>query len=81
MYDLEITIKFDDDSSQTGWYISQDETIILDRPPGYFSGNDTATIMEMVRLEAGQYTFTVLDTEGNGFCCEQGLGFYSLYAN
>jgi hypothetical protein len=32
-------------------------------------------------LPAGEYHFALLDTGGNGFCCQQGFGFYSLYDN
>jgi len=80
---VEVTIKFDNKSSQTGWYIvsADNTTVIVDRPPGYFSGNDTLTVIETIMLEAGEYKFTVLDTNGDGFCCKQGLGFYSLYSN
>ena len=81
-YAVEVTIKLDNDSSQTGWFIaSEDDTVIIDRQPGYYSGNDTLTIVEIIRLEAGEYQFSVLDTNGDGFCCQQGVGFYSLYAN
>jgi len=81
-YAIEVTIKLDNVSSQTGWFISfEDDTVILDRPPGYYSGNDTLAIVEIIRLEAGEYQFSVLDTNGDGFCCQQGLGFYSLYSS
>ena len=80
-YAVEIQVKLDNDSSQTGWSISSgvDGTILIDRPPGYFTGNDTLTVVETVRLEAGEYIFTVIDPDG--FCCIQGLGFYSLYSD
>ncbi|KAL7539416.1 hypothetical protein ACHAXR_010447, partial [Thalassiosira sp. AJA248-18] len=81
-YALEVTIKLDNDSSQTGWYIATDDgTVIIDRPPGYYNGNDTLTTVETVKLEAGEYQFSLLDTEGDGFCCQQGFGFYSVYSN
>lgn len=82
-YAIEVQIKLDNDSSQTGWSITSvdDGTVIIDRPPGYFSGNDTQILVETIRLEAGEYTFSVLDSNGDGFCCEQGIGYYSLYSN
>ena len=81
-YDVEITISLDKDSAQTGWNISlEDGTILIDRPTGYFSGNDSGSIVETVRLTAGEYLFTVLDTNGDGFCCARGVGFYQLFSN
>ena len=32
-------------------------------------------------MPAGQYQFALLDTGGDGFCCQNGFGCYSLYAN
>ena len=80
-YPIDVSLTFDSSSSQTGWNIVRDGNVIIDRPPGYFNGCDTLTIAETVRLEAGEYIFTVLDTKGNGFCCKDGVGFYSLYSD
>ena len=81
-YVVEVTIALDSNSHETGWHIAkEDETVVIDRPPGYYTGNDTQSVVETIRLEAGDYTFTALDTAGNGFCCGGGVGFYSLYSN
>jgi len=81
-YAVEITITLDKDSSQTGWNIvSEDGAVITDRPTGYYTGNDSMTIVETVRLVAGEYLFSVLDTNGDGFCCARGVGFYQLLSN
>ena len=81
-YAVEVTIALDSNSHETGWHIANiDETVIIDRPPGYYAGNGTQSVVETIRLEAGDYTFTAFDTAGNGFCCDGGLGFYSLYSN
>ena len=54
--------------------------IIINRPSGYYVGNDTLTITETVILESAEtYRFTVFDTYGDGFCCNEGVGFYSIY--
>ena len=31
--------------------------------------------------DRGNYTFTILDSDGNGLCCNEGVGFYSINAN
>eukprot|EP00585_Thalassiosira_rotula_P012385 CAMPEP_0196132222 /NCGR_PEP_ID=MMETSP0910-20130528/1936_1 /TAXON_ID=49265 /ORGANISM="Thalassiosira rotula, Strain GSO102" /LENGTH=1503 /DNA_ID=CAMNT_0041391811 /DNA_START=348 /DNA_END=4859 /DNA_ORIENTATION=- len=81
-YAVEVTIKFDNHSSQTGWYITSDDgDVIISRQPGYYSGKDASTITEIVRLEVGNYQFSVLDTNGDGFCCKEGTGYYSLTNN
>lgn len=73
-YEVELTLNLDNESSQTGWYIaSEDDVVIIDRPPGYYSGNDTKAVKETIRLEAGNYLFSVLDSAGDGFCCKQGM--------
>lgn len=83
MYLVDLTVKLDSLASETGFYIASisDGTIYFDRPPGYFNGMDKETIEESISLPAGEYHFALLDTGGNGFCCQQGFGFYSLYDN
>lgn len=78
-YALEITIHLDGASSETGWRITSvdDGVVVISRPSGYYSGNDSQTITEIVRLEAGNYVFTVLDSKGDGFCCQQGKKHFS----
>jgi hypothetical protein len=81
-YAVEVTFKFDASSSETGWLLlSEDGTVLVDCSPGYYTGNDTLSVAEIVRLEAGEYKLAVLDSAGNGFCCQEGIGFYSLYSN
>lgn len=82
-YPVEVSLKLDGNSEQTGWYITSADngTLIIDRPPGYYAGNDTLTVVENIKLEAGEYKFFLVDSEGDGFCCVDGIGFYSLYSN
>ena len=83
MYIVDLTVKLDSLASETGFYIASisDGAVYFDRPPGYFNGMDKETIEETISLPAGEYHFALLDTGGNGFCCQQGFGFYSLYDN
>ena len=83
MYIVDMTIKLDNDASQTGFYIVSvsDGAVYFDRPPGYYKGMNKETIEESILLPAGQYQFALLDTGGDGFCCQNGFGFYSLYEN
>eukprot|EP00986_Skeletonema_menzelii_P004185 scaffold1404_cov132-Skeletonema_menzelii.AAC.3 len=83
MYVVDLTIKLDSNSMETGFYIASvsDGTVYIDRPPGYYNGRDKETIEESIPLPAGQYHFALLDTGGDGFCCQNGFGFYSLYEN
>eukprot|EP00580_Thalassiosira_gravida_P020716 CAMPEP_0201681074 /NCGR_PEP_ID=MMETSP0494-20130426/50919_1 /ASSEMBLY_ACC=CAM_ASM_000839 /TAXON_ID=420259 /ORGANISM="Thalassiosira gravida, Strain GMp14c1" /LENGTH=1514 /DNA_ID=CAMNT_0048164805 /DNA_START=372 /DNA_END=4916 /DNA_ORIENTATION=- len=81
-YAVEVTIKFDNYSSQTGWYIASDDgDVIISREPGHYSGKDASSIIENIRLEVGNYQFSVTDTNGDGFCCKEGTGYYSLTFN
>ena len=83
MYIVGMTIKLDSRASETGFYIASvsDGAVYFDRPPGYYNGMDKETIEESIPLPAGQYQFALLDTGGDGFCCQNGFGFYSLYEN
>jgi len=62
---IEVTIKLDGSSSETGWNIALDKDasdIIINRPSGYYAGNDTLTITETVILDSAEtYRFTVFD--------------------
>ena len=81
-YVVDLTIKLDSNAMETGFYIaSVDGIVYFDRPPGYYNGLSKETVEESVSLPAGQYHFTLLDTGGDGFCCQNGFGFYSLYDN
>lgn len=81
MFIVDMTVKLDGDASQTGFFIAavSDEAVYFDRPPGYYNGMNEETIEESIPLPAGQYHFALLDTGGDGFCCLNGFGFYSLY--
>jgi len=83
MYIVDMTVKLDSKAMETGFFIASisDGTVYFDRPPGYYNGMDKETIEESIPLPAGQYHFALLDTGGDGFCCQNGFGFYSLYAN
>ena len=79
---IEVTIKFDGNAEETGWSITaEDGTVIVDRKPGHYTGKDSLTGTETILLAPGNYTFTVLDSYGDGFCCDKGVGFYSVYSN
>lgn len=80
-YSIEVMMKLDGYSSQTGWNIAKGGNVIIDRPPPYFRGNNTLSVFETVKLEAGEYVFTALDSNGDGLCCQHGVGFYSVYSN
>ena len=79
---IEVTIKFDGNAEETGWSITaEDGTVIFDRKPGHYTGKDSLTGTETILLAPGNYTFTLLDSYGDGFCCNKGVGFYSIYSN
>ena len=84
-YAVELTLQIDSEASETGWEIyhiasrEEKDTLIIERPPGYYAGNNTVTVVEAIRLEAGNYRLQLLDPDG--FCCSKGVGYYSLLGN
>lgn len=73
---VKVTISLDVYPDETGFYV-EDSTRrrIIDVPPGTYSEKNSI-ITEVVTLEAGLYTFTILDVFGDGL--NRADGFYKL---
>lgn len=66
----------DNFGSETSWEFKDGNDTVLYSGSGYAN---TTTINETFDVsEAGCYTFTIVDTEGNGICCRYGTGSYTL---
>ncbi len=77
---ITLSLSFDANPLEISWDIKDNSGSII------FSGNNYSsipnnTITEVLCLEDGCYDFTIYDAAGNGMCCSQGNGSYSLQDN
>ncbi|WP_217704370.1 T9SS type A sorting domain-containing protein [Aquimarina sp. TRL1] len=77
--DVTVTITFDNYPQETSWKIT-DGTGAEVASKTYSNANpDGSTVVENIRgLSEGTYTFTIEDSFGDGICCSQGEGSYTV---
>lgn len=76
---IDISITLDDYPGETSWTITNDATGLDVVGGGPYSGlNPGSTVSEHVCLDHGCYTFTINDVFGDGICCLQGNGQYTV---
>ena len=80
-HNLMIKLKTDSYGGETSWKITKDDGSgnfdeVIDIGESY-SNNKEYT--ENVCLSEGRYTFTFIDSYGDGICCEYGNGFYEVF--
>ena len=71
---LDVAVQADQYAGETSWVIMQDDSVLVTSPP--YQPNQYITTP--VFLPAGDYTFIISDTFGDGICCEYGEGNYEL---
>ena len=79
--EVEVTITFDDYPQETAWTITDDNGDIVAEGGPFIGTPDGSTIIKNVCLNGGCYTFTITDSFGDGMCCDNGPGSYSLFTN
>ncbi|MCB0598048.1 MAG: zinc metalloprotease, partial [Phaeodactylibacter sp.] len=75
---LTLTITLDNFPEETSWEIRDASNTVVASGGTYGSEPDGSTIVENINLADGDYTFTIFDTFGDGICCAQGNGSYTL---
>jgi photosystem II stability/assembly factor-like uncharacterized protein len=76
---LNLSFTFDDYPGETSWTITDDLTAMDVAGGGPYAGlNAGGTLNEHVCLPPGCYTFTISDSYGDGICCDNGDGAYSV---
>ena len=75
---LTLSITLDNYPEETSWSITDADNSIVASGGTYGSSPDGSTITETINLGAGDYTFTINDTYGDGICCTYGDGSYRL---
>ncbi|EJK61067.1 hypothetical protein THAOC_18499 [Thalassiosira oceanica] len=82
--DLTLVLQLDQFPAETSWAITSvdDGTIYESRSVGYYESRKGESIAETFRLPEGRtYRFIIKDLMGDGFCCSEGNGYYSLSVN
>ena len=74
--EINLTIVLDNYPGETTWNLTNAGGTVV-ASGGNYSGNGS-TVSEDLCLVDGCYTFTILDSYGDGICCSYGNGSYSL---
>lgn len=74
--DVTLTILLDSYPSETSWNITNADNNVVASGSGYSGAGSTVT--EVIALDPGNYTFTMIDSFGDGICCAYGNGMYEL---
>ena len=70
-----VFIQLDNYPGETTWEITEDGYVLFSGGP--YTVQD-GTIEEVCHLQLGEYTFTIYDAWGDGICCDDGEGYYTL---
>ena len=76
-FDLTLAITLDDWGSEITWEVLQLGTLLYSGGP-YDDDLDGEIIIENLCLEEGCYIFKIMDSYGDGLCCEYGLGHWEI---
>ncbi|KAF2518132.1 T9SS type A sorting domain-containing protein [Flavobacterium salilacus subsp. salilacus] len=72
---VEFALLTDEYGEETSWELTNQNGSVLYSGSGY---DDSQSYTELFNLDGGCYTFTITDTIGDGICCTEGNGSYSL---
>ena len=71
-----VTLQADQYSGETSWLITDESGFVGEESPGVIASSSFN--QQVVFLPAGDYTFTIFDSFGDGICCGFGEGWFSL---
>ncbi|MEQ9209686.1 MAG: M4 family metallopeptidase, partial [Pseudomonadales bacterium] len=75
---LALSITFDNYPEETSWTVKNSGGTTVASGGTYGSQADGSTLNLNINLTAGDYTFTINDSYGDGICCSYGSGSYTL---
>lgn len=75
--DVELSIVFDNFPTETSWTITDSSNVVVATSGGTYPGG-TTDFNDSFTFPDGDYTFTIMDTFGDGICCAWGTGSYVL---
>jgi len=73
-----ISITFDNFPEETAWSISDSNNVVIASATYTNSEADGSTVTETVCLPNGCYDFVITDAFGDGICCTNGNGSYTV---
>lgn len=73
--EVNFTLVTDNFGSDTSWQLTNEAGAVLYTGDNY---NNNQTINEVFQLAPDCYTFTIFDSFGDGICCSNGTGSYTL---
>ena len=77
-FDIKITIKHDDFPEETSWSLKDAQGTVWLRQKMDTVFKWGALVEKTVAVPAGEYTFTIRDDYGDGICCQEGNGYFSV---
>jgi len=80
---INIDILTDDYPQETSYTLQEtcDGTTILERPQGFFNSSGELYEDTICIFSSFEYVFTILDSFGDGICCDEGDGAYTVTLN
>jgi hypothetical protein len=78
VYNVNITLNFDNYPEETSWELLNSNNQVLFSGDNYDTQQDGSTIDIPICLTQGCYEFVMMDSEGDGLCCQFGLGEYEV---
>jgi trypsin len=77
-----VAVKHDDYPLETGWTLTNDSSgSVVASQAGESYSTQGGTSVETVYLADGRYTFQMTDSYGDGICCQEGRGQFSVTSN
>jgi trypsin len=76
-----IRVKHDDYPTETGWTLKDDSGALIVGQGEDSYDNQGGTVLQIVYLADGKYTFRMTDFYGDGICCTEGNGEFQISAN
>eukprot|EP00804_Cyclotella_cryptica_P003033 CCRYP_006043-RB/>CCRYP_006043-RB protein AED:0.13 eAED:0.13 QI:1633/1/1/1/1/1/3/484/1235 len=78
-YWVDIDLVFDSAPYEVSWVVTDAQSNIIEESPYYTMFYQNSSESHRVNLpNAGEYTFNITDTGGNGLCCSFGSGNYQV---
>lgn len=75
---LQLTINFDHYPAETSWVIRTTQGITVAEGGPFTEAVGLSTYTQDISLPAGHYVFSIVDSYGDGICCNYGDGSYAL---
>ncbi|CAA6806414.1 MAG: T9SS C-terminal target domain-containing protein [uncultured Aureispira sp.] len=75
---VSFNLLFDNYATETSWTVTDGNGIVVANGGNYTSAMNGVNLAIDLCLPTGCYNFNIYDTYGDGICCTQGQGYYTL---